>query len=96
MFERLLVDWSDRVNPATGKVFTPEEIAAKVKKFFYYYSVNRHKMTTVTPSYHAMAYANDDNRFDLRPFLYDTSWEYQFEKIDNLVRQLSQAHDAKL
>ena len=25
----------------------------KVKRFFFYYSINRHKMTTLTPSYHA-------------------------------------------
>lgn len=27
-------------------------------------------MTTLTPSYHAEQYSPDDNRFDLRPFLY--------------------------
>ena len=28
--------------------------------------MNRHKMTTLTPSYHAENYSPDDNRFDLR------------------------------
>uniref|UniRef100_A0A8C8H7G0 NAD/GMP synthase domain-containing protein n=1 Tax=Oncorhynchus tshawytscha TaxID=74940 RepID=A0A8C8H7G0_ONCTS len=34
------------------EVLSPPEGAAKVKHFFQMYSVNRHKMTTVTPSYH--------------------------------------------
>jgi hypothetical protein len=32
---------------------TPAEVATKVKDFFRFYSTNRHKMTTLTPSYHA-------------------------------------------
>lgn len=35
-----------------GKL-TPSEVAEKVKHFFKYYSINRHKMTVLTPSYHA-------------------------------------------
>jgi NAD+ synthase (glutamine-hydrolysing) len=57
MFERLLFKWPQ---------VEPKEVAAKVKRFFFYYSVNRHKMTVLTPSYHAEAYGTDDNRFDLR------------------------------
>eukprot|EP00026_Physarum_polycephalum_P002922 Phypoly_transcript_02931.p1 GENE.Phypoly_transcript_02931~~Phypoly_transcript_02931.p1 ORF type:complete len:670 (+),score=60.98 Phypoly_transcript_02931:109-2118(+) len=53
MFEHLVRVWQDR---------TPEQIADKVKKFFFYYSINRHKMTTLTPSYHAEGYSPDDNR----------------------------------
>jgi NAD+ synthase (glutamine-hydrolysing) len=56
-----------------------------VKRFFFYYAVNRHKMTTLTPSYHAESYSPDDNRFDLRQFLYNTKWERQFRTIDSLV-----------
>jgi NAD+ synthase (glutamine-hydrolysing) len=41
-------------------------VANKVKKFFYYYSLNRHKMTVITPSYHAESYSPDDNRYDHR------------------------------
>ena len=40
----------------------PWEVVGKVKHFFRSYAVNRHKMTTVTPSYHAEAYSPDDNR----------------------------------
>lgn len=32
---------------------TPTEVGEKVKHFFKYYSINRHKMTVLTPSYHA-------------------------------------------
>jgi len=63
----------------------PAEIAAKVKRFFFYYSLNRHKMCTITPSYHAEGYSPDDNRFDLRPFLYDVTWGWQNQKMDWLV-----------
>ncbi|NWZ92335.1 NADE synthetase, partial [Nesospiza acunhae] len=67
------------------KEITPREVASKVKHFFRMYSVNRHKMTTLTPSYHAENYSPDDNRFDLRPFLYNTSWSWQFRCIDKQV-----------
>ncbi|KAJ2360860.1 Glutamine-dependent NAD(+) synthetase [Coemansia sp. RSA 2607] len=81
MFVRLLHEWSDSLTPA--------EIGAKVKRFFYYYAVNRHKMTTLTPAYHAETYSPDDNRFDLRPFLYDTAWTWQFACIDRAVKRMT-------
>jgi NAD+ synthase (glutamine-hydrolysing) len=62
-------------------------IADKVKRFFFYYALNRHKMTTLTPSYHAESYSPDDNRFDLRQFLYNTKWTRQFSTIDALVKE---------
>ncbi len=76
MFERLLFNWPH---------LSPRVVAEKVKRFFYFYSLNRHKMTVLTPSYHAEAYGTDDNRFDLRQFLYDTAWEMQFAEIDKIV-----------
>jgi len=85
MFEHLLINWRDKVNPATTKPYKAREIADKVKKFFRYYSINRHKMTVLTPSYHAEEYGTDDNRYDLRQFLYDVSWEHQFEVIDKSI-----------
>jgi NAD+ synthase (glutamine-hydrolysing) len=48
-------------------------------------------MTTLTPAYHAESYSPDDNRFDLRPFLYNASWSWQFEKIDQAVQSLEKA-----
>lgn len=69
----------------------PNEVAIKVKRFFYYYSINRHKMCTITPSYHAEGYSPDDNRFDLRQFLYNVKWTRQFNVIDNLVNEHEQS-----
>ncbi len=77
MFRKLCVVWADR--------YTPKEIANKVQRFFFFYSVNRHKMCTLTPSYHAEGYSPDDNRFDLRQFLYNTKWPRQFGIINRLV-----------
>jgi len=77
MFSELLQTW---------KHLTPEEIAVKVKRFFFYYSINRHKATTVTPAYFAENYGTDDNRFDHRQFLYNAKWDYQFKKMDELVK----------
>lgn len=76
MFSELVHVW---------KHLTPKEIATKVKRFFFYYSVNRHKATTITPAYFAEIYGTDDNRFDHRQFLYNPKWDYQFKKIDKLV-----------
>ncbi|PKA59069.1 NAD+ synthase (glutamine-hydrolysing) [Apostasia shenzhenica] len=45
MFQNLCHKWHG--------IFSPAEVAEKVKHFFKYYSINRHKMTVLTPSYHA-------------------------------------------
>jgi NAD+ synthase (glutamine-hydrolysing) len=84
MFERLVYEWDH---------LTPPEVATKVKRFFYYYAVNRHKMTTLTPSYHAEAYSPDDNRFDLRHFLYNVRWVWQFRRIDQLAEKIAQERE---
>lgn len=63
-----------------------EKVAQKVKDFFFYNAINRHKMTTLTPSYHAENYSPDDNRFDLRPFLFPAAFDAQFEAIDEVVK----------
>ncbi|XP_069760732.1 glutamine-dependent NAD(+) synthetase isoform X2 [Narcine bancroftii] len=73
---------------AEGQIAQTDEVAEKVKHFFRTYSINRHKMTTLTPAYHAEDYSPDDNRFDLRPFLYNTTWSWQFKCIDNQVTKL--------
>ncbi len=79
MFEKLAVEWNH---------LPPREVAEKVKRFFYYYSINRHKATVLTPSYHAESYSPDDNRFDLRQFLYNVRWSWQFRRIDQLVADM--------
>ena len=82
MFQRLMTSWSDK--------FSPAEVAEKVKHFFKFYGINRHKLTTLTPAYHAESYAPDDNRFDLRQFLYP-NWQRQFDSIDALVARVEEA-----
>ena len=79
MYRSLAGVWRD--------IHPPNVIASKVKHFFRQYSINRHKVTVLTPSYHAENYSPDDNRFDHRQFLYDCSWKWQFRKIDELVRK---------
>ena len=83
MFEKLVQEWDH---------LPPREVAEKVKRFFRYYAINRHKMTTLTPSYHAESYSPDDNRFDLRQFLYNTRWTWQFRHIDACVKKLEAEH----
>ncbi|XP_066556688.1 glutamine-dependent NAD(+) synthetase [Amia ocellicauda] len=91
MFCKLIHTWREICSPA--------QVATKVKHFFRMHSINRHKMTTVTPAYHAENYSPDDNRYDLRPFLYNTRWPWQFRCIDEQVSKLeneagNQFHDA--
>ena len=74
---------SANIRPCTPLV---SQVADKVKRFFSKYSANRHKMTTLTPAYHAESYSPDDNRFDLRPFLYNTRWPWQFRCIEDQVK----------
>merc|ERR1712106_731406 len=50
-------------------------------------------MTTLTPSYHAEVYSPDDNRFDHRPFLYNTRWTWQFGAIDQAVDGMQEVQD---
>ncbi|KAH7885842.1 hypothetical protein F5I97DRAFT_1936802 [Phlebopus sp. FC_14] len=80
MFTKLVHEW--------GAVLSPVQIAEKVKYFFFEHARNRHKMTTLTPSYHAESYSPDDNRFDLRPFLYPSRFPWQFRKIDQVAAAL--------
>ena len=49
MFKALVPKWGTN----SERQLSVKEVADKVKRFFFYYSINRHKMTTLTPSYHA-------------------------------------------
>jgi len=80
MFCKLVTMWRD--------VCSPRQVADGVRRFFSKYAANRHKMTTLTPAYHAESYSPDDNRFDLRPFLYRAGWPWQFRCIEDVVLQL--------
>uniref|UniRef100_A0A7S2W193 Glutamine-dependent NAD(+) synthetase n=1 Tax=Rhizochromulina marina TaxID=1034831 RepID=A0A7S2W193_9STRA len=81
MFRKLVHIW---------KHLSPTVVADKVLFFFKQYSINRHKMTTLTPSYHAENYSPDDNRFDLRQFLYNTSWSRQTRTIRAAVARMEE------
>ena len=84
-FLKLRDRWADgraltrsiRARGAAAPVTFDEQVAQKVKDFYFYNCINRHKMTTLTPSYHAENYSPDDNRFDLRQFLYNARWPRQ-------------------
>ncbi|KAE8410669.1 hypothetical protein BDV36DRAFT_306903 [Aspergillus pseudocaelatus] len=77
MYERLLHVW--------GNEYSPREIYEKTRHFFYNYAINRHKMTVLTPSYHAEQYSPDDNRHDLRQFLYP-SFTWAYKKMEDSVK----------
>lgn len=64
MFTKLLQEWGAFLSPmqvcgvqkhaAFLRVLRRMQIAEKVKRFYFEYARNRHKMTTITPSYHAV------------------------------------------
>lgn len=63
-----------------GRALSPREVYTKVRRFFYYFNINRHKATILPPGLHLEEYSPEDNRFDLRPFLYPPlqgSWAIQ-------------------
>jgi NAD+ synthase (glutamine-hydrolysing) len=76
MFKRLLTIWDH---------LKSSQVYDKVKLFFRKYAINRHKMTTITPALHAESYSLDDNRYDLRQFLYNPNWTFQFKNIDKFM-----------
>ena len=87
MFGKLCYMWGDHL--------TPRAIYEKTRRFYYFYAINRHKQTVLTPSYHAETYSPDDNRYDLRPFLYPAfSWPYQ--KIETWLDAYEKNEEAKV
>lgn len=53
-----------------------------------------HYLLIQTFTFCVQSYSPEDNRFDLRQFLYNSRWPYQFRKIDELVNELSVDKDA--
>ena len=52
MYEKLVHLWCAPIGSTPdGRGLTPREVYGKVKRFFWYYMINRHKMTVLTPSY---------------------------------------------
>ncbi|KAL2076248.1 hypothetical protein VTL71DRAFT_1191 [Oculimacula yallundae] len=87
MFSKLRHVWNDKLSP--------KEVYDKVRWFFWCYGANRHKMTTLTPSYHAEAYGPDDNRFDMRPFLYP-NMDWAYAKIERTLAAMGDLATKKL
>ncbi|MCJ1309239.1 glutamine-dependent NAD(+) synthetase [Agyrium rufum] len=99
MFQRLVHEWGSGrkrgPDEDNAPIYEPRQVAEKVKRFFHYYAINRHKMTTLTPALHCNDYSPDDNRFDLRPFLYPPFWSswsfkkigWELEKIEKLQKR---------
>ncbi|RDW87313.1 glutamine-dependent NAD(+) synthetase-like protein [Coleophoma crateriformis] len=81
MWSKLIHVWGDKLSP--------QQVYEKVRWFFWCYGINRHKMTTLTPSYHAEQYSPDDNRFDLRPFLYP-GWDWAWRKIEKSISNMGE------
>jgi NAD+ synthase (glutamine-hydrolysing) len=81
MFQQLLSQWRNEKTPA--------EIARVVKKFHYFYGINRCKMSTMTPAYHAGKNNPDNSRADMRPMLYpgfEGSWTCK--RIDEMTERV--------
>ncbi|KAL5115082.1 glutamine-dependent NAD(+) synthetase [Pleosporales sp. CAS-2024a] len=52
-------------------------VAELVNRFYHFYSINRHKMSTIGPAHHAGRTDPDNHRHDMRPMLYprfEGSW----------------------
>uniref|UniRef100_A0A0C9PUQ9 Glutamine-dependent NAD(+) synthetase n=1 Tax=Fopius arisanus TaxID=64838 RepID=A0A0C9PUQ9_9HYME len=81
MFCQLVPRWSH---------CSPQEVADKVKHFWRCYAINRHKMTILTPACHLETYSPDDNRADHRQFLYNHTWKWQFDAIDEQVKKINE------
>ncbi|TVY37578.1 Glutamine-dependent NAD(+) synthetase [Lachnellula subtilissima] len=81
MWSKLLHQWSDKLSP--------RDIYIKVRFFFYNYGINRHKLTTLTPSVHAVNYGVDDNRYDMRQFLYP-SMDWAYRKIERRLEAMGE------
>lgn len=88
MFRKAVHKWDPTHADVAG-------VAFKVKKFYSRYARNRHKMTTLTPAYHAENYSPEDNRFDLRPFLYPSEFTRQYAAIDAMVAAINDAKEKK-
>ena len=67
----------------TNKIL--EYIKDKLKIFYHRYRINRHKTVILTPSVHVLP-SPDDNRFDLRPFLYPP-FTLQEKYIENISKK---------
>ena len=86
MWEYLVHQW--------GPELSPRQVYDKVRHFFWRFNANRHKMTTLTPAVHFESYSPDDNRHDLRPFVYPIfSWPWK--KIEEALIRYESSSETK-
>ena len=72
-----------------GRGLAPREVYEKVRRFFYFFNINRHKATILPPGLHLEEYSPEDNRFDLRPFLYPPmAGSWPVEKCERHVEMM--------
>jgi NAD+ synthase (glutamine-hydrolysing) len=75
------------LNPI-DKPINPKDV---IKIFYFRYNMNRNKATIIPPSVHLLP-SPDDNRYDLRPFLYRSfgkmNWETKIISNENLSKQI--------
>jgi hypothetical protein len=53
-------------------------------------------MASMTPIFHFNPEGCDDSRLDQRPIIYATDWSYQFEILDERVRELARVTTRKI
>lgn len=77
-----------------GEVFkgqTDDYVNEKITLFNYRYRFHRHKAVILPPSVHLLSQTPDDNRYNLRPFLYppfSNSWQPQNQDKQSLEKTL--------
>lgn len=87
---------SESTNFLVPRGLSPQQIRTKVLTFFNFFQINRHKATILPPGLHLEEYSPEDNRFDLRPFLYPSIWgSWQAKKIDEHVARVSAEAEKK-
>jgi NAD+ synthetase len=62
-----------KITTEPNDVFNTGTNASKLEKIYNFnsrYRMNRHKVVVLPPSVHLLSYSPDDNRYNLRPFLY--------------------------
>ncbi|KPI42007.1 putative glutamine-dependent NAD(+) synthetase [Cyphellophora attinorum] len=78
-------------NKIEGRGLSARAVYEKVRRFYYYFNVNRHKATILPPGLHLEEYSPEDNRYDLRPFLYPPmAGSWPIEKIEAHVQALEE------
>eukprot|EP00672_Neobodo_designis_P021687 CAMPEP_0174828262 /NCGR_PEP_ID=MMETSP1114-20130205/1222_1 /TAXON_ID=312471 /ORGANISM="Neobodo designis, Strain CCAP 1951/1" /LENGTH=765 /DNA_ID=CAMNT_0016061975 /DNA_START=45 /DNA_END=2345 /DNA_ORIENTATION=+ len=77
MYQKVSRLWCDAL--------TPRQIADRVKRFFRYYAINRHKVSVLPPAVHLGSHSPDDNRYDQRQIIYNCAWPWQFRKVDEMA-----------